>query len=87
MSCSEQVTYYTLAYAGGEDRVPLSKAGGSGASPGIPRIGYSGQGYHSQPHHGQYKVICDLCSNRSGGKYGLGQSVTCTCVLWVAGFE
>lgn len=47
----------------------MIKAVGSGASPGLPRIGYSGQGYHTQPHHSQYKVripvssLIHLCSN------------------------
>ncbi|CAK9867096.1 unnamed protein product [Sphagnum jensenii] len=41
----------------GEERGPVIKAVGSGASPGLPRIGYSGQGYHTQPHHSQYKYV------------------------------
>lgn len=43
--------------AGGEDKGQGMKAGGGqGSSSGVPRIGYSGQGYHS--HHMQYKVRC-----------------------------
>lgn len=43
--------------AGSEDGVTLSKSGGSGPGSTGPRIGYSGQGFYSQPHHAQYKVL------------------------------
>ncbi|KAG6551616.1 hypothetical protein Mapa_006695 [Marchantia paleacea] len=41
---------------GAEERASSGKGSGAGGvSPGVPRIGYSGQGYHA--HHMQYKYV------------------------------
>ncbi|KAL2624397.1 hypothetical protein R1flu_008642 [Riccia fluitans] len=41
---------------GADERGPGGKGSGAGGvSPGVPRIGYSGQGYHT--HHMQYKYV------------------------------